>query len=179
MELLLSGPETLVSLVFILILFLLNLATFRQGKKSAAELMTRIDELERRFHDLETGLKAPAAEAKILTQPPAHPAAEPLEEKAATAPELEPSPETAPEPEPQQQAVPEPEEKPLTAPATEAVPEPAPESKPAVINLGPDPKRPETNLARCGNCDHKLAYKTLMSGKRVKCPSCQTPLSLP
>ena len=72
---------------------------------------------------------------------------------------------------------------PLPAAAT---PEPLPEAPerpapapPDVISLPQDPQRPATNLARCGGCGHKLAYKESLAGKRVKCPSCQKPLVLP
>ncbi|WP_066728176.1 hypothetical protein [Desulfuromonas sp. DDH964] len=58
-------------------------------------------------------------------------------------------------------------------------PEPPAPAPPDVISLPQDPQRPATNLARCGGCGHKLAYKESLAGKRVKCPSCQKPLVLP
>ena len=65
------------------------------------------------------------------------------------------------------------------APAA-APPEPAAAAPPPdIIRLPQDPQRPATNLARCGGCGHKLAYKESLAGKRVKCPSCQKPLVLP
>lgn len=178
-----AGPEgqsTTLILLFIIVLFIVNLTSHRQSKKSAATLQARIKDLEMRMHDMENRAKeGPAApvDVKIPTPPGA-------------------TTEATPPPEPQSQAQPE-EEKAVAAPAPAPMepppapfeagqpspPEPSPDtaaqSPPEAVDLGPDPKRPQTNLARCGGCGHKLAYKTLMSGKRVKCPSCQTPLTLP
>jgi len=55
----------------------------------------------------------------------------------------------------------------------------APEEPPAIIRLDDDPARPDVNLARCGSCDHKLAYKKTLSGKRARCPSCKGAFVLP
>lgn len=63
------------------------------------------------------------------------------------------------------------------APAAE--PEPAAEEAPAIIALEPDPQRPTVKLARCGQCDHKLAYKESLRGKKARCPSCQSAFVLP
>jgi hypothetical protein len=56
---------------------------------------------------------------------------------------------------------------------------PAVEEKPAILPLPADPRRPSVNLARCGQCGHKLAYKESLSGKRARCPSCQIAFVLP
>jgi len=53
------------------------------------------------------------------------------------------------------------------------------EEKPAIIPLDPDPQRPTVKLARCGQCDHKLAYKEALSGKKARCPSCKSAFMLP
>ncbi len=58
-------------------------------------------------------------------------------------------------------------------------PEAAIASPPTVTKLPSDPRRPMVNLARCGGCGHKLAYKDALSGKRVKCPACQQAFVLP
>ncbi len=58
-------------------------------------------------------------------------------------------------------------------------PEEPAEEKPAIIALDPDPRRPDVKLARCGSCDHKLAYKEGLSGKKARCPSCKSPFVLP
>lgn len=50
---------------------------------------------------------------------------------------------------------------------------------PGPVPLPADPKRPETRLARCDGCGHKLAYKEILAGKRVKCPACGKVLALP
>ncbi|WP_139800638.1 hypothetical protein [Geothermobacter hydrogeniphilus] len=74
-----------------------------------------------------------------------------------------------------------PAEKPVAAPAEEAaVAETEPvEEKPAIIALEPDPQRPTVKLARCGQCNHKLAYKETLSGKKARCPSCRSAFVLP
>jgi len=74
-----------------------------------------------------------------------------------------------------------PAEEPAAAPAEEAaVAETKPvEEKPAIIALEPDPQRPTVKLARCGQCDHKLAYKETLSGKKARCPSCRSAFVLP
>jgi hypothetical protein len=53
------------------------------------------------------------------------------------------------------------------------------EAPPAIIRLDDDPARPDVNLARCGQCDHKLAYKKNLSGKKARCPSCKGAFVLP
>lgn len=58
-------------------------------------------------------------------------------------------------------------------------PEAATETQPDIIALEADPKRPSVSLARCGKCDHKLAYKDSLSGKKARCPSCQSAFVLP
>lgn len=58
-------------------------------------------------------------------------------------------------------------------------PEPETEAQPDIIALEADPKRPSVSLARCGKCDHKLAYKDSLSGKKARCPSCQSAFVLP
>lgn len=112
----------------------------------------------------ETAEAAPFPREEI-EEPPSQPQFEEEEEAAAAA---------AP---PQQ----EPEE-PL-APGEEAVEEEVPvtpaEENPAVIPLPDNPRKPDSHLARCGTCGHKLAYKKKLSGKRVRCPACKTPLVLP
>jgi hypothetical protein len=67
-----------------------------------------------------------------------------------------------------------------TAPVEESpVEESPPEESRDVIPLPPDPNRPDTSLARCGGCGHKLAYKEALAGKRVKCPACKKIFVLP
>lgn len=94
--------------------------------------------------------------------------------KSAAFPEEPPAPAAAPE-EPPAATQPSEEE----SAAGEELPEPAVEEKPAIIPLDPDPRRPAVNLARCGQCGHKLAYKESLSGKRARCPSCQAAFVLP
>lgn len=61
-----------------------------------------------------------------------------------------------------------------------AEPEPvATEAAPAIVPLEDDPARPEVSLARCGQCDHKLAYKKTLAGKKARCPSCKGAFVLP
>lgn len=70
------------------------------------------------------------------------------------------------------------EEQAPSEPAAEETPQ-AVEEPPAIIRLDDDPARPEVSLARCGSCDHKLAYKKTLSGKRARCPSCKGAFVLP
>jgi hypothetical protein len=53
------------------------------------------------------------------------------------------------------------------------------EPPPAIIQLADDPARPDVSLARCGQCDHKLAYKKTLAGKKARCPSCKSAFVLP
>ena len=61
----------------------------------------------------------------------------------------------------------------------EATREPQEEEPPAIVQLDDDPARPDVSLARCGQCDHKLAYKKTLAGKKARCPSCQGTFTLP
>jgi hypothetical protein len=65
---------------------------------------------------------------------------------------------------------------PSAAEATAAAPA---EEPPAIIQLADDPARPDVSLARCGQCDHKLAYKKTLIGKKARCPSCKSAFVLP
>jgi hypothetical protein len=68
---------------------------------------------------------------------------------------------------------------PLSAPAEVESPESVAAPSSAVSKLPPETQRPSVNLARCGGCGHKLAYKEALSGKRVRCPACQQAFVLP
>ncbi|MBE0502137.1 MAG: hypothetical protein IBX47_11940, partial [Desulfuromonadales bacterium] len=59
----------------------------------------------------------------------------------------------------------------------ETVPEIQPESVPAP--QPPPAAKPATLFARCEGCNHKLAYKETLSGKRVRCPACSVAFKLP
>jgi len=61
----------------------------------------------------------------------------------------------------------------------ESTQEPQEEEPPAIVQLDDDPARPDVSLARCGQCDHKLAYKKTLAGKKARCPSCQGTFTLP
>jgi hypothetical protein len=61
----------------------------------------------------------------------------------------------------------------------EAAQEPQDEEPPAIIQLDDDPARSDVSLARCGQCDHKLAYKKTLAGKKARCPSCKGTFILP
>jgi len=57
---------------------------------------------------------------------------------------------------------------------------PAPEPPPLVFTPPPAAEaKPATLFARCEGCGHKLAYKSTLSGKRVRCPACQVAFVLP
>ena len=58
-------------------------------------------------------------------------------------------------------------------PETKPLPEIEPEPKPAPV------AKPVTLFARCEGCNHKLAYKETLSGKRVRCPACSAAFKLP
>jgi hypothetical protein len=75
--------------------------------------------------------------------------------------EIEPAPSVEIKPEPIPKIVPEP------APIPEISPEPQPAPKPTTL------------FARCEGCNHKLAYKETLSGKRVRCPACSVAFKLP
>lgn len=55
----------------------------------------------------------------------------------------------------------------------------AEETTPAIVKLDDDPDRPEVSMARCGKCDHKLAYKKTLAGRKARCPSCKEAFILP
>lgn len=55
--------------------------------------------------------------------------------------------------------------------------EAAPE--PDIFPMPDNPARPDVSMARCGACDHKLAYKKTLAGKKARCPSCKTAFVLP
>ncbi len=75
--------------------------------------------------------------------------------------EIEPTPSVEIKAEPIPNIVPEPP----------PLPEISPVSKPA--------PKPATLFARCEGCNHKLAYKETLSGKRVRCPACSVAFKLP
>jgi len=53
------------------------------------------------------------------------------------------------------------------------------EEAPAIVKLEDDPARPDVSMARCGKCDHKLAYKKNLAGRKARCPSCKEAFILP
>jgi len=82
---------------------------------------------------------------------------------------------TAPEPPAPEPPAPEP---PAPEPPAPEPPKPVPMPefpKPAA----PAENKPTTLFARCEGCGHKLAYKSTLSGKRVRCPACQVAFVLP
>jgi len=85
---------------------------------------------------------------------------------------------TAEEQEAAKEEPPAEEEAPAEEPPAPFEAEPV-EEPPAIIKLADDPARPEVSMARCGACDHKLAYKKTLAGKKARCPSCKGAFILP
>ena len=73
------------------------------------------------------------------------------------------------------------EEPPAEEPPAEEPPaeEPPAEEPPGIVPLPANPDRPGVSMARCAACDHKLAYRETLSGKRARCPSCKSAFVLP
>ncbi len=50
---------------------------------------------------------------------------------------------------------------------------------PPVQKLPDDPNRPTLTLALCSTCDHHFTYQNKHAGRKVSCPSCHRPFTLP